>query len=185
MPKKIYSTPLSVVSMARQNHFDTRCKAQLQKSNLIATTDPFPIFGSAVLETPSSVPTYMAKLRAFVTFMLDNPQYDDSLILFYPYTPKGTVTCDEKATSHFLLSMFGTKGDPLRDMEVSYAANVYALLPLSAPLQAQMIRCFLLSLLPSFPHSLRTKKLLMLLATPLCARAAGPTPKTAKASIPL
>ena len=49
----------------------------------------------------------MSKLRSFVKFLLDFPttEFDDSLIMFYPYTPKGTVTVEDRAVHYFLLYM--------------------------------------------------------------------------------
>ena len=101
------------------DQFNSRCLAQLQKMNIEPTDTALPILGTTVLEEPTSVPTYMAKIRAFVRFLLLNPDYDESLVVFYPYTPKGTVTCQEIAVCHFVLSKFREKGEPLKDQQVS------------------------------------------------------------------
>ena len=118
--RRIYRTAFSVVSMNRETEFERRCQKALNDNRLKATPDPLPILGSAVLELESSVPTYMSKIRHFVKFLLDVKLFDDSLLLFYPYTPKGSVTCQDKAVSYFLLSMFGKKGEPLLDFQVRY-----------------------------------------------------------------
>ena len=108
MEKKYIKSP--IVTNRMYDEFNRCCLNALQKMNLQPTETGLPILGTSVLSEKTSVPTYLAKLHAFLQFLLVNPQYDDSLVLFYPYTPKGTVTCDEKAICHFLLSKFGEKG---------------------------------------------------------------------------
>jgi hypothetical protein len=48
--------------------------------------------------------------------MLDNPFYDDSLVPFYDFTPKGIVTFDSKAVLHFMLYMVMSPGKPVLDV---------------------------------------------------------------------
>jgi len=73
-----------------------------------------------VLQEGTSDVTYLAKLRALVKFFMNFDTYDESLVLFYPYTPKGVISCDDKAISHFLLYEMGAKGSDLVDIEVCY-----------------------------------------------------------------
>ena len=60
---------------------------------------------------------YLAKLRAFVKFLLANPPFDDSLVVFYPYTPRGDVVhvCHELAVCVFMQSKYTPK-----DTQVTY-----------------------------------------------------------------
>ena len=115
--KKYISSP--VVTERVYNKFVKICKEQLEQMGLTETSEAIPILGTAVLDQKNSVSTYLAKLRAFCSFLISNPQYHASLVIFYPFTPKGTVTCQERAVSHFLLSKFGDKGTPLEDLNVS------------------------------------------------------------------
>jgi len=95
--------------------------APLEKVSIVPMETAIPILGTSVLQKETSVPTYLARLRAFVSFLLVHPDYDESLAVFYPFTPKGTVTCQETAVSHFLLSKFAAKGTLLEDLQVSYS----------------------------------------------------------------
>lgn len=90
--------------------------AQLTKLGLAPTTTPVPILGTRRLDRKSK-DAYLARLRKFIQFLLLHPQFDDSLVMFYPYTPKGTVNVEDKAVAAFLLSMFGEKGKPVNDTE--------------------------------------------------------------------
>lgn len=83
------------------------------------TTEEVPIFGTLTLTKKTIDGQYMPKLRALVAFLLDHTEFDESLILFYPYTPKGIVTCQDKPVALCLLSKTGEKGTPLRDTNVS------------------------------------------------------------------
>ena len=102
----------------REQTFQTRCEAQLKRMNIKATTEALPILGTSVLCLKTVHGQYIPKLRAFVGFLLDNPQFDESLIIFYPYTPKGIVTCQDIAVSLFLLSKTGPRGSLLKDIHV-------------------------------------------------------------------
>jgi len=117
MPRfhKQYAEDKQVWKDSKWGLFRQRCLAQLTRMNLVPSPEPIPIFGTSLLED-KTVGSYMGKLRGFVNdFLLPNPQYDDSLVLFYPYTPKSSVTCSALAISHFTLSKFGTRGQPLKD----------------------------------------------------------------------
>ena len=119
-----YRTALSVVPKTKETLFTQRCKDQLQRMNIAEAEEEVPILGTTVLAEPSSVPTYMAKLRGFVAFLLEVPLFDDSLIIFYPKTPRGIVTVEDKAVSLFLLSKYGKKGDQLKDLQVRRNVNL-------------------------------------------------------------
>jgi len=113
-------TAFSVVPKNMEAMFNHRCKEQLRKMGVTETAQPLPILGTSQLNTGNSVGTCMSKLRAFAKFMLDFPEFDDSLILLCPKTPKGIVTCSEKAASCFILSACGKKNTPLLDITVSF-----------------------------------------------------------------
>jgi len=140
--KRKYRTALSVVPIKREDEFNRRCQSALLKNKIQAATQPLSILGSAVLEKKTSVPTYMAKIRNFVKFLLDFPVFDDSLLLFYPYTPKGSVTCEDKAVSYFLLSMHGKQGAPLLDLDVRFMICIVH----SSPVHFTLLIFFLHSL---------------------------------------
>jgi hypothetical protein len=108
-----------VVKDSDYAEFEKRCKDQLEKWGRKPTNKKIPILGTRPLDKASSRGTYLSKLRCFADFLMANPEYDESLVLLYAYTPKGTVTCEETAVANFLLSKFGEKGSPLLDSEVS------------------------------------------------------------------
>jgi len=111
--RKKYNQSL-VVTDRMYDTFNARCVAALEKVSIVPMETAIPILGTSVLQKETSVPTYLARLRAFVSFLLVHPDYDESLAVFYPFTPKGTVTCQETAVSHFLLSKFEAKARPHR-----------------------------------------------------------------------
>lgn len=117
--RKKYRDKNSVVTIAHEPLFKLRCEAQLRLMEIEPTTDELPIFGTLNLHEKSIDGQYMPKLRVFVAFLLDNKEFDDSLVLFYPFSPKGVVTCQDKPVSLCLLSKTGTKGTPLKDTNVS------------------------------------------------------------------
>jgi hypothetical protein len=116
--QRIYSDDWTLPVREKEQIFNTRCAAELRKRNITATTEKLPILGTRVLGDSTKQGQYIPKLRSLVAFLLDNPQYDDSLILFYPYTPKGIVTCQDLPVSLFLLSKTGVAGSPLKDIHV-------------------------------------------------------------------
>jgi hypothetical protein len=114
MPVKLYIDH-AFVQQSKLPDFNNRCVAALAKMNLTPLASPITyLFGSATFELQGK--SYKGKLRAFVNFMLDNPHYDESLVPFYSFTPKGIVTFDEKAISHFLLYMVTPHGKPVLDV---------------------------------------------------------------------
>jgi hypothetical protein len=84
------------------------------------TRTPY-VFGSAIFEQGG--PSYKSKLRAFVLFMLDNLYYDDSPVPFYDLTPKGIVSCEAKAVSHFLMYYTTKPGQLVMDVMSVPAAS--------------------------------------------------------------
>jgi hypothetical protein len=115
---KKYRHDLAVVSMKNEQLFKTRCEAELSRLGIQPTTESLPILGTNVLGDKTTAASYMPKLRALVEFLLSTKRFEDSLILFYDKTPKGVVTCEDKAVSLFILSMFGKKGTVLKDFHV-------------------------------------------------------------------
>ena len=101
-----------IVSERMLPSFNKRCKDALATLGISPMMRPIPILGTRPLDK-DSIDTYHARLRAFVSFLLQHPEYDSSMALFYPYTPKGTVICHELPVFHFLISRCNKKGTPL------------------------------------------------------------------------
>jgi len=119
---RTYLTSTSIVSKKRESLFQQRCRDALAAKDMVETEVEHPLLGTLPLDEKSSLSTYMAKLRAFVTFLLDwgdTSDFDDCLLLFCSRAPRGVITCSEKAVHCFLLSVFGKKDTPLKDLEVS------------------------------------------------------------------
>jgi hypothetical protein len=117
--KKKYRSTEALVPVSKEAEFIRRCKEQLAKTNTSEAEEETPILGTSVLGDKTVQAAYMPKIRAFVDFLMENPQFDDSLVLFYNKTPKGTVTCQDIPVSYFLFSMLGEKSTPLKDFHVS------------------------------------------------------------------
>ena len=115
---KRYNKSLIVLD-SQLGEFNQRCCTALKMNILAPATTTMPILGTCVLEKATSAPTYLSRIRSFVWFLLQNPQYDESLPLFYPHTPNVTVTCQETAVADFLISKFAEKGSELTDFQVS------------------------------------------------------------------
>lgn len=79
------------------------------------TTVELPLFGTAFIDDSN----YLSHGRAFVQFLLDHPFYEDSLPIFHPNVPKGAVTVEDRAFSHFLLYMYTPHGQEVKDKNVS------------------------------------------------------------------
>jgi hypothetical protein len=103
-----------VVPIRMQDVFDTRCKEALKNHGLTATTTAVPLLGTRQLD-PKSTEAYTSRLRSFVQFLLLHPQFDDSLLMFFPYLPKGSISVEDKAVEAFLISKFTPTGTPLVD----------------------------------------------------------------------
>ena len=115
--RKQYSSADSVVKTKFEHMFKERCKAQLRKMKCRELPDKCSIFGSVVLD-PKSSSQCIGYIRGFVHFLLDYKGNDDSLLVFYPKTPKGTITVSDQAAAHYLMSRMGKKGEPLLDKQV-------------------------------------------------------------------
>lgn len=96
--------------------FNQRCIAALASMHKTPTTQRLELFGSAYI---TDLKTYHCRLRPFIKFMLDYPYFDDSLVVFYPYTPFGVAVVEDRALSHFLLYMFTPYGEQVMDAQVS------------------------------------------------------------------
>lgn len=103
--------------------FEARCLVALHKMGLQPTGTAIPILGTRTLDR-SSEGSYLSRIRAFVSFLLKYSEYDDSLPVFYAYTPKGSVTINEKAMCHFLYAKFTPKDQVVKNsisMEITNA----------------------------------------------------------------
>ena len=104
-----------LVSDRMYDTFVRRCQSELTKRKLTPTNVAIPILGTKAIDGGRK--TYIQRLRGFVSFLMANSQYDDSLVVFYPYSPKGTVVCQDVAVSHYILSKCNEKGTPLIDLQ--------------------------------------------------------------------
>ena len=132
----------SVVTKSQEEAFISRCRSQLEKMGLQETEEEQPIFGAAVLDNKSKS-AYIAKLRRFVEFLMAHSVFDDSLVLFYPKTPRGMITCEDKAASYFLLSVYTKEGDIVRDTDVRWLYRV-STIPATLPIAPFRILTFYL-----------------------------------------
>jgi hypothetical protein len=46
--------------------------------------------------------SYISRIRAFVSWLLDHGGYDDSLLIFHPYCPKGKIAVQKEALAEFM-----------------------------------------------------------------------------------
>lgn len=119
MPAKEYGSANDVVPLLMEAAFKTRCEAALNALNLQATATAIPILGSSPAEGGRS--TYISRLRSFVKFLLNTTsQHDESLLLFYPHTPQGSVTVEVEAATAFLHWRFTSVNKDVKDMHVSF-----------------------------------------------------------------
>jgi hypothetical protein len=116
------SSQNDVVPIKKLELFNRICLRRLEQRRIAPTTTPIPILGTRPLDTGSrdriahSRRTYLARLRKLVVFLMKNTQYHDSLLVFYPYTPKGMACCEDKAILDFLLCAYTPKGKTVMDM---------------------------------------------------------------------
>ena len=96
--------------------FNLHCEKALEAMGLQPTTAAIPVLGTRRLDEESEN-TYYSRLRGYMQFLLQQKDFDESLLLFYPYTPKGTVSCQEESVAYFILSKYGTKGEPVKDLQ--------------------------------------------------------------------
>ena len=123
-----HSISNELVLEAHLSFFNARCEEKLLELGTTPSKERIKILSTAALGDSSKGP-YLAKLCAFVKFLIHNPQHDESLILFYCYLPEGVTTCQAKAMSHFCYSKCGKKGSPLFDAKVSkHVAHCHMLL---------------------------------------------------------
>lgn len=91
------------------DEFVSRCLNELKRQKKTPTTTPLPLFGTR----PINERTYLTRFRAFVKWLLQHKAYDSSLIMFYPYTPRGAAVVDARAVSIFMISAFTPLGQPV------------------------------------------------------------------------
>ena len=123
MPRRKYANDLALVSMRMEAEFERRCKKVLQDKQITPSSTPFQPFGTRVLMGGEE--TYVSRLRAFIQFLFVNPQFDDSLAVFYAFTPPMTLTVEAKAVTTFLYSKCAKKGEPLVDAQVSQIVSYH------------------------------------------------------------
>lgn len=100
--------------------FKGRCDKELAKQNLTATgiSHEIPILGSR----NGTRRTYLSRLRMFVKWLMKYPEFDSSLIMFYPYTPRGYCVVDAAATVAFMFCMTTKKDVVVMNPTVSEIA---------------------------------------------------------------
>ena len=96
--------------------FVARCKAQLNRMGLEETpeNEKLDFFGCCNLDTQTKV-NYKSKLRRFVRFLMANPLFDDSLVVFHYHTPKGSIAVQDVAARFFMLAAARPSGEPVLD----------------------------------------------------------------------
>ena len=103
-----------VVKDCQYEKFESICVKELKKLGLQSTDVALPLLGSRPLD-PKSRHNYLCCLRRFVAFCMASGFYE-SLLPFYPYTPKGTVAAEEKAVVGFIFAVYVPVGEPVVDM---------------------------------------------------------------------
>ena len=101
--------------------FEKCCLHALNDLKLKPTTRPMPLLGTRPLDRKSTS-AYTQRIRKFVAFALTEGFYD-SLLPFYPFTPKGTVSVDQEAMIAFIYSVYSAKGEPVFDMHEKPVMN--------------------------------------------------------------
>jgi hypothetical protein len=99
--------------------FDRRCSEQLAILGVPAEKvngKPLSIFGSRFLAARTKA-AYTYRLRKFVSFLMKEGCYDDSLLVFSHLCPKGLLPCSDRVVSNFLLSCFAEKGMPFEEID--------------------------------------------------------------------
>ena len=107
-------TICNVVPDALYESFKDRCNNALAKLGLEPTQTALPLLGTRPLDK-KSVQAYTGRIRRLVAFLL-REGYDQSLLPFYPYTPKGTVTVEEEAMVAFLYAVYTPFGEVVHNM---------------------------------------------------------------------
>ncbi len=98
-----------VVPYVMVPEFNNMCIAALAQPRITPTTIPIKILGTKSL-SPNARDSYLSRLRMLVQFLLHEKDFDDSLAIFYPFTPKGTITVQVEAVEMFMLSKYTPKG---------------------------------------------------------------------------
>lgn len=111
---KVYYSVYEVVKDERASDFEQRCKAQFAKLEIAPTEERHSLFGTRTLDYETRR-NYLSKVRAFVTFLLDNGNFDDSLLPFHPKCPRGVIAVSAKAVSLFMIVIYAPKGAPVVD----------------------------------------------------------------------
>ena len=101
--------------------FKERCDSALEKIGLHPENEPVPLLGSRPLDGLSTS-ACTSRIHKFVSFCIVEG-YDESLLPFYPFTPKGTVSAEERAMVAFLHTMFTPIDEPVVDMHDNPIVN--------------------------------------------------------------
>ena len=111
---KVYSTN-AVVRDEDLAVFESRCAKAFKEMDMEPSKESISIFGNRPLDGGTDN-NYLSKLRRFVIFLLDIKKYDESLLIFHPNCPKGTVACQAEAVSDFLYVAMAEVGKSACDM---------------------------------------------------------------------
>ena len=127
--RREYRDSQAVVRLTDEARFRGLCDAQLESLRIPKLDRAEPIFGSAYLNEKNTIPTYMGKIREFVRFLMNNPEFYPSLPFFYEFTPRGVITIQAQAVCVFMYLKLGAAGTIAKDKQVSN--NVPFYLPLT------------------------------------------------------
>ena len=124
-PRAAYRRQYSKSTIVKDKDYDlfvSSCNDELNRLGLQPLQRPNPLLGSRPLHK-KSVERYTTHCRRFVEFALKEG-WKESLLPFYPYTPKGTVTIEKDAMVAFLYAMYTKKGDPVVDLHNTPITNM-------------------------------------------------------------
>jgi len=129
--RKVYRRS-QIVAEADYDSFTRRCKAQLAMDGVREATVPMNRFHGDHFHTDKQA--FKHKMRALIKFFMKHPFYDDSLVVFYPLTPKGRYVVEARAIKHFFLYMYTPLGQQVFDLHVSTLCfSIYNSAPFSLP----------------------------------------------------
>jgi hypothetical protein len=108
MPRWRTYTHHQLVKDQLYDDYIARCKVAFAKHDLEPDYkgEAIPLFGTRALDDATTVKSYLSKLRPFVQFILDVGKYDDSLLIFHPHCPKGTIAVQKEALADFMYVPF-------------------------------------------------------------------------------
>ena len=115
--QRIYSSENPLVTKKDLDDFNIRC-AEVYKKLDVEANQPEDVsldyFGTRSLDVQTTQ-HYYASLRKFIKFLLSNPYFDESLVVFSPKTPAGTIAVQADAVRCFILAAFTPAGELVFD----------------------------------------------------------------------